>query len=355
MSEMKFRCLIDDALCDIMPFKPYTEKGDFELGLVLIGFGEEETEKIRQLFEDNVREGYEAYLDNIQLESSDGNLYIMTLTSVYKKEKMPQSITEAYKYYYSYKKKENKGKEWIKENTAKKQLEDSLTKYENGIVRRFGGNYRYTDRENEMCFPFRFRKSKGKEKPLFILFHGAGALGNDNIKQLFDHIPLYKQIMKYDCNILMPQAPFGANRGADALLKRYLKAVKKLIDELPCDFDRNRIYIVGTSFGGFCVWHSVYLFPDYFAAGVPVMGGLCFGCDFKKYDVQRLASTPLWVAHSSDDMNVRIDSDDFYVAELEKLGADVKYTRRTDQGHSMYKEFYKNEKWAEWCMGKKMK
>lgn len=54
-------------------------------------------------------------------------------------------------------------------------------------------------------------------------------------------------------------------------------------------------------------------------------------------------------------MNVRIDSDDFYVAELEKLGADVKYTRMTEYGHSMYKKFYKDENWAEWCMSKRLK
>ena len=153
MSEMSFRCLIDDTLCDITPFKPYAEKGDFDLGLVLIGFGEAETEIIRQLFRDNVREGYESYLDNIQLEGSDGNLYVMSRASLDKKEKMPQSIMKAYKYYYSYKKKESKSKEWIKENTAKAQLKEDVGKYENGIVRRSGGNYRYTDKENEMSFP----------------------------------------------------------------------------------------------------------------------------------------------------------------------------------------------------------
>ncbi|MBQ3136687.1 MAG: prolyl oligopeptidase family serine peptidase [Clostridia bacterium] len=355
MSEMKFRCLIDNTLCDIMPFKSYAEKGDFDLGLVLIGFSEKETEKIRQLFKDNVREGYESYLNNIQLEGSDGNLYIMSQTSVDKKEKMPHSIMKAYKYYYSYKKKENKSKQWIKENTAKKRIDDNLGKNEEGIVKHFGGNYRYIDKENEMCFPFRLYKSKKADRPLFILFHGAGALGNENIKHLFDHIPLFKQILKCDCNILMPQAPYGANRGGDVLIERYIKSVKKLIDELPIDFDRKRIYIAGTSFGGFCVWHMAYHFPEYFAAGVPVMGGLYFDSNFGSYDMQRLVSTPLWVAHSADDMNVRIDSDDYCVKELEKLGADIKYTRWTKYGHSMYKRFYKNEKWAEWCMSKELK
>ncbi|MBQ7118039.1 MAG: prolyl oligopeptidase family serine peptidase [Clostridia bacterium] len=346
MSNLKFRCLIDDTLCDITPFKPYAEKCDYDLGLVLITFDEGDLDTVRQLFKENVREGYESYLNNIQLEGSDGCLYIMSQTSADKKEKMPHSIMKAYKYYHNYKKKERKSKDWIKAVGEKNN---------NGIVKLPCGNYRYIDKENEMCFPFRLHKSKKAGRPLFVLFHGAGALGNENIKHIFDHIPLFKQLSKYDCNILMPQAPYGANRGGDVLIQRYIKSVKKLIDELPYDFDRKRIYIAGTSFGGFCVWHIAYHFPGYFAAAVPVMGGLYFDCHFGAYDIQRLAETPLWVAHSADDMNVRPDSDDYCVAELEKLGADVKYTRWTEYGHSMYRKFYKTEKWAEWCMGKIIK
>ncbi len=348
VENLKFRCLVDDNLCDIEPFNPYIEKGDFDLGLALIAFCESELDTIRGLFRENIREDRESYLDNIQLEGSDGYLYIMSQTSLNKKEKMPYSIMRAYRYYYKFKKKEKKGKEWINENNDK---------HSSGLIKLSGGKfsaYKYIDKENEMCFPLRLLESKENGKPLFVFFHGAGAMGNDNIKQLFDHIPLYKQALKEDCNILAPQAPFGSNRGYDST-QSYIKSVKNLIDELPIDFDRKRIYVVGTSFGGFCVWHIAYLFPEYFAAAVPVMGGLSFDFKFDRYDVQRLAKTPFWVAHSSDDTNVRIDSDDYFANELEKLGADIKYTRCNKYGHTMYKKFYKTEKWAEWCLSKELK
>lgn len=354
VGNLRFRCLIDNYLYDIKPFESYVEKGAMDVGLVLIAFNENEIETIRNLFKENIRDGYESYLNRVQLEGSDGYLYILSQSSVEKKEKMPHSIMRAYRHYYRFKKKENKGKEWIKDNNAKQWIEENKKIQNNGLTKfsvgRFSA-YRYNDTENEMCFPFRLLASKEKNKPLFVLFHGAGAMGNDNIKQLFDNIPLYKQILKEDCNTLSPQAPFGSNKGDD-LTQNYIKSVKKLIDELPIDFDRKRIYIVGTSFGGFCVWHLAYLFPEYFAAAAPVMGGLSFNCDFEKYDVQRLVKMPLWVAHSSDDTNVRIDSDDYYVAELKKLGADIKYTRWNKYGHSMYKNFYKTENWVEWCLSK---
>lgn len=357
MSELKFRCLVDDNICDILSLTDYVEKGDYDLGLVLIAFAEDELDTIRKLFKDNIIEGRETYLDNVQLEGSDGYLYIMSQTSLNKKEKMPYSIFKAYKQYSIFKKKEQKGKDWIKENNAQKWIDQNNEGQNSGLIKLSGGrlsSYKFIDKENEMCFPLRLLSSKSSNRPLFVLFHGAGAMGNDNIKQLFDHIPLYRQVSKLNCNILAPQAPFGSNRG-DALTQNYIKSVKKLIDELPIDFDRKRIYVVGTSFGGFCVWNITYLFPGYFAAAVPVMGGLSFSPKFDAYDVERLTKTPLWVAHSSDDTNVRIDSDDYFVAELQKLGVDVKYTRWNKYGHSMYKKFYKTEKWAEWCLSKELK
>ena len=58
---------------------------------------------------------------------------------------------------------------------------------------------------------------------------------------------------------------------------------------------------------------------------------------------------------SSDDTNVKIDSDDYYAAELKKLGADIKYTRWDKYGHTMSGKFYRTEKWAEWCLSKKLR
>jgi len=264
-----------------------------------------------------------------------------------KKGKMPNSITKAYRYYKRYKKKQNR---------AAAHIERELSHSGDGIKKVSGGRfsaYKYTDRENKICFPFRLRASKDKNKPLFVLLHGAGAMGSDNLKQLFDNLPLYKQLIKTDCNILLPQAPFGSNRGE--AMQNYIKSIKGLVDELPIDFDRKRIYIIGTSFGGCCVWQLIYLFPEYFAAAVPVMGGLCLDRDYEKYDIERLIKTPIWAAHSSDDTNVKIDSDDYYAAELKKLGADIKYTRWDKYGHTMSGKFYRTEKWAEWCLSKKLR
>lgn len=61
-----------------------------------------------------------------------------------------------------------------------------------------------------------------------------------------------------------------------------------------------------------------------------------FDNNFDSYDIQRLVNTPIWVAYSSDDTNVKIDSVDYCVAELQKFVADIKYTRWSEYGHFYY-------------------
>lgn len=342
MYTTEFQCLVDDCICDLAPFGRHIIKGSVEAGVAVLAFPASELDTVRTLFKENVRDGFAGYLNHVQLVGADGYLYILTPTSLEKKEKMPHSIMKAYRYYLRYKKKQRRADRYIANELQKR---DGLHKLHGGSF----ASYTFSDKENNMAFPFRLHTSKSENKPLFVLFHGAGALGHDNKKQHVENLILYKRILPYDCNILVPQAPFGANRG-DGLIRQYLRSVKNLIDILPCDFDRNRIYIVGTSFGGFCVWHSAYLYPDFFAAAVPVMGGLFFDHNYDAYDLERLTKTPLWVAHASDDANVKVDSDDYCVEHLQNMGADVTYSRPDKGGHSIANKFYATENWVQWCL-----
>lgn len=75
MSDLRFRCLVDNDFCDIAPFEPYIEKGSLNLGLALIAFDESELDTIKSLLKES------------QLEGSDGYLYILSRDSVEKKVK----------------------------------------------------------------------------------------------------------------------------------------------------------------------------------------------------------------------------------------------------------------------------
>lgn len=211
-------------------------------------------------------------------------------------------------------------------------------------------SYVYCNKENDIAFRFRLKRASKPDQPLVIYMSGAGCLGCDNFKQMFEyHCSVDKKLKNYDFSVLIPQAPFGANMGSD-LFGRYVESVRALIDSVfeEVKADRKKLYLFGTSFGGLCTWEMVYRSPEYFACGLPVMGGLIVWKNKEDIDFERFLSTPLWVAHSADDDNVKIDSDDYCVEELKKIGADVRYTRWDKFGHKMSSKFYKREPWEEW-------
>lgn len=219
------------------------------------------------------------------------------------------------------------------------------------ISESFGGynKYIYINSEKNYVIPFRLKESRRKNAPLLIYYQGAGALGHDNFKPLFEFKSFLFGKKIPDCNILIPQAPYSSNFGANTI-EDYVANCIGLINTVSenSKIDLNRIYCFGTSFGGGCVWQSLYDYPDMFAAAVPVMGML-MDCKNKLPQlVRNYKNTPLWIAHSSDDNNVKIDSDDIVYNELKKINPSIKYTRWNKYGHNMAKYFYRREPFIAW-------
>ena len=91
-----------------------------------------------------------------------------------------------------------------------------------------------------------------------------------------------------------------------------------------------------------------WTYPDYFACAVPVTGYFFEAYCENGLGIERMKNVPLWIAHSSDDFNVTVESDDICAARLRELGVEVKYTRWEKYGHKMSSKFYRTENWADW-------
>lgn len=210
--------------------------------------------------------------------------------------------------------------------------------------------YYYTN-ENEVI-PFRFRKSKSTNKPLIIYIGGAGTMGCDNFKSVFEFFSTANgiNVTSKDLNILIPQRfeILGVDlERIDIFVDNLALLVRELIERY--SIDENRIYIYGISNGAMCTWKSLLNHPDLYTAGVEAMGMIF---DYKNADLESIKHIPIWLAHSSDDICVKIDSDDYCYDKLKSLGADVKYTRWDKYGHTMAGKFYRKEKWLEWLLSK---
>ena len=189
-----------------------------------------------------------------------------------------------------------------------------------------------------------------KSYPLVLALHGKSD-NNENGKQTRGWMESFKKEARYEknpCIIVAPLCyqPFGATGGgwsdkpgeeAIALIEELLKSA------LP--IDKNRVYCVGSSMGGFGTCHLIVSEPKLFAAGVAAAG--CTGPDTAK----TFKKVPLWLFHAADDPVVPVKySQD--LAEALKREADCKYTEYPSGGHGIFGQVFEEEEMHTWLFAK---
>lgn len=88
-----------------------------------------------------------------------------------------------------------------------------------------------------------------------------------------------------------------------------------------------------------------------YAAALSIIGWLFLkeeNIQNKQIDFEVLSHISIWIAHSSDDNDVSIVSDDYMYKKLKETNTNIKYTRWDKYGHSMSLYFLSKEPWADW-------
>ena len=232
----------------------------------------------------------------------------------------------------------------------KKYNANKIHKTGNGLINY--NKYIYISKVSGKIIPFRFRKARKKNQPLIIYFGGAGTIGHDNFKQFFEHFILGKtlQLLKADCNILVPQFVRDKYINESYCREIYTEAVIDLIKELQSEIDSSKIYIYGCSFGGGIVWNMLVNHNDMIAGAIELMGEYYGFKSIDEIDFESIAKTPIWMAHSTDDCVVSINSDDKFYQKLKEQNANVKYTRPNKHGHKLAGAFLQKQNWVEWLL-----
>lgn len=234
----------------------------------------------------------------------------------------------------------------------KKYNTNKIHKTGNGFAKY--NKYIYIAQTSNTVIPCRFRKAHKENQPLIVYFGAAGTIGYDNFKQFFEHLTLGKtlQLLRADCNILVPQFVRDKYINESYCREIYTEAVFDLIKELQNEnkIDSNKIYIYGCSFGGGIVWNILVNHSDMIAGAIELMGEYYGFKPINEIDFESIAKTPIWMAHSTDDCVVSIDSDDKFYQKLKEQNANVKYTRPDKYGHKLAGVFLRKERWTEWLL-----
>ena len=186
--------------------------------------------------------------------------------------------------------------------------------------------------------------------PLVVFFHGAGERGMENEKQLTDSVQHVRDNMQ-KAIILVPQcshfgqwvdAPWeeGCYSVDEVPESDEMMAVMALVRKVMEDYsvDKDRVYAMGISMGGFGVWDVMTRHNDVFAAGVVV----CGAGDPSKADL--LKDTPMFVFHGSADETVPVTGATDMVSAIEKAGGTkIQYKEYGGEGHGIWGNVFRLE------------
>ncbi len=202
-----------------------------------------------------------------------------------------------------------------------------------------------------ILYPENYDVDHHKKYPLLLFLHGAGERGSDNQKQLVHGASLFLEpVMRkeFPAIVVFPQCPAGSSWANYRKIMNEeegtfsdevypptapMALVMALHDQLVKKerVNKDRLYVMGLSMGGFGTFDILARKPETFAAAVPICGGGNPGL------ARRYAShTALWITHGAQDNVVPVENSRRMYQALKELGADVRYTEFPDAGHNAW-------------------
>lgn len=188
-----------------------------------------------------------------------------------------------------------------------------------------------------------------KRYPLVIWLHGSGQSGTNNESQLGGAPRIWtseENLSKQPCFLLAPQCPSADIGWKNQVADNLLALIADLTEHLPIDSDR--LYLTGSSMGGFGTFSIAAKYPQVFAACVP----LCGGGDVKNAAI--LKNIPFWVFHGDKDDMVPVERSRIIVEAVKQSGGDhMNYTELAGAGHGITGIVYPRTDLHEWLFQQK--
>ena len=185
--------------------------------------------------------------------------------------------------------------------------------------------------------------------PIMLYLHGSDERGDDNEGQLSGPASIIQSsVDRFDFIIVFPQCPAG-RFWDEQMTEVALAELQQTIMEF--DADESRIYLSGFSLGGYGAWTMAAMYPNKFAAVVPMSGRLLPRSSELMHTspaireladaedpfaaiAQRLSKTPIWIFHGTEDKIVPIDNSRRMAKALRDAGnSNCLYSELEGVGH----------------------
>lgn len=194
-----------------------------------------------------------------------------------------------------------------------------------------------------VSFPDDFNETE--KYPVIIFLHGAGTRGN-NISAVIEN-PFYKIIAKFDKFGFITVAP---QCHADTWFDIFSDVIEFTEYIRNMNYaNKDRIYGMGASMGGYGIWQLAMSRPEWFAAIVPICGGGMY------WNAARLINVPVWAFHGDNDSVVDSSESIKMVNAVNRAGGNAKLTVYPKCEHDAWSETYGNAEVFEWLLMNKRK
>jgi predicted peptidase len=137
--------------------------------------------------------------------------------------------------------------------------------------------------------------------------------------------------------------------GGQEVGPRLMALIEQTVEEF--NIDRDRIYIIGQSGGGANTWGMLALYPDFFAAAVP----LCGRADVKSARTIVEGNVPVWVFHGAIDHLIPVEASRLMVDALKKAGGQPRYTEFPGVKHDVWVDAFPDPRLHTWLFEQRRK
>jgi predicted peptidase len=182
-----------------------------------------------------------------------------------------------------------------------------------------------------------------RKLPVILFLHGAGERGDDPTR-----LTRYGLTKVLESNSDLPFIVVSPQCPTDQWWVPNPSAIIGLLDHVMMHHfgDERRVYLTGASMGGYGAWMLGALYPQRFAAVIPV----CPVALQQPGDVCGLRDTPVWVLHGTADDIVPHTQAEVMVDVLRACGGDPRVTYVEGAGHELGTTAYQNPELFAWLL-----
>ena len=178
---------------------------------------------------------------------------------------------------------------------------------------------------------------ENKKYPLIVMLHGAGSRGTD-ITPLYAN-PYFSETEVHNLEAVTFAPQCYTNTWFD-IFEELQSFIEFAIDH--SYVDKERIYLMGASMGGYATWQMAMSRPELFAAIVPICGGGMY------WNAERLKNMGVWAFHGEVDDVVFPEESRKMVDYVNMKGGKAKLTICEGVCHNSWLNAYRSAELFEW-------